>query len=360
MKRLSQQHFLDLLEGKREGAVDYLIWGVLRLLAVVYAFVLRLRALAYRLGLLRSYRLPVPVISVGNLALGGTGKTPMVAWLARYLMRRGKRVAVLSRGYGGSANGAVRIVSDGEKVYLTPEESGDEPYLLAKKIPGLIVVIGADRHQAALAALDLKPDVFILDDGFQHLRLRRDLNIILLDAARPFGNGATLPAGMLREAPAAARRADLVIYTRSKEGEAVPDLFPQKPCCRSEHRLCGLVPLSGGEPQGLPALQPEQRMMAFSGIANPEAFFSALESEGTRLITTLAFPDHTPYQDEEVAAICRLRDASRSNVLLTTEKDAVKLGPVADRLGACFAVTLELEFADPAPLEACLEKLLGS
>jgi tetraacyldisaccharide 4'-kinase len=360
MKKLTQQHILDLLDGKREGMADYLLWGFLRVLAVAYALVLRARALLYRLGLLRSYRLPVPVISVGNITLGGTGKTPMVAWIARYLSHRGKRVAVLSRGYGGSANGAVRVVSDGETVFLSPEESGDEPYLLAKKIPGLIVVIGADRHQAALAAMALKPDVFILDDGFQHLRLQRDLNIVLLDATRPFGNGATLPAGMLREAPAAVRRADLVVYTRSTPGDPIPDLFPDMPCCRSEHRLSGLVPLTGGETQGLPALQPEQRTMAFSGIANPEAFFKALESEGARLITTLAFPDHTPYQDEEVAAICRLRDVSRSSVLLTTEKDAVKLMPVAERLGACFAVTLELEFADSAPLEACLDKLLES
>lgn len=358
MKEFSQQYFLDLLDGKRPRLRDRVLWGVLRVVAVVYAFVLRLRALAYRFGILRSFRLPVPVISVGNITMGGTGKTPMVAWIAKYLITRGKRVAVLSRGYGGSAKGAVRIVSDGSTVFLSPEEAGDEPYLLARKIPGLIVVIGADRHQAAQAVLnDLKPDVFILDDGFQHLRLRRDLNILLLDAGNPFGNGATLPAGLLREAPSAAHRADIVVYTRSGEDHRA-DHVPGKPCCRTQHRLCGLVPLSGGEPQDFASLQQKQRMMAFSGIANPEAFFNALEAEGAKLITTLTFPDHTPYEDEELAAICRLRDASRSAVLLTTEKDAVKLAAVAGKLGSCYAVTLELEFRDSAPLEGCLQKLL--
>jgi tetraacyldisaccharide 4'-kinase len=356
---LPEQYFRELVTGKRAGLRDRLLLAVLKVLAVGYALILRARASAYRLGIFASRRLPVPVISVGNITLGGTGKTPMVVWLARYLMKRGKRVAVLSRGYGGSVKGEIRIVSDGSTVLLSPEEAGDEPYLLAKKIPGLMVVIGADRHQAGLLAMkELQPDLFILDDGFQHLRLERDLNILLLDAGRPFSNGATLPAGFLREAPAAGLRADLAVYTRSREGESVPDLFPDKPSCRTKHRLCGLVPLDWGEPLGFSSLKPEDRVMAFSGIADPEAFFNGLEAEGVRLVTTISFPDHTPYGEAELAAICRLRDSSRSTVLLTTEKDAVKLAPFAERLGRCFAVSLELEFGDPAPIEKCLERML--
>ena len=356
MSGLSERYFRDLVDGRRDGLPDRLLLSLLKMLAVLYALVLRARAACYRTGLLASHRLPVPVISVGNITLGGTGKTPTVVLLARYLMQRGRRVAVLSRGYGGSANGEIRIVSDGKTVLLSPAEAGDEPYLLARKVPGLMVVIGADRHRAGLLALkELKPDLFILDDGFQHLRLRRDLDILLLDAAKPFANGRTLPAGFLREHPSACRRADLVLYTRCAGPR--PDLFPQLPGVWTSHTLCGLVPLGGGERVGFEALQ-GARVAAFSGIANPAAFFDLLESSGVRLTATVSFPDHARYGEEEIAAICRLKDASRSTVLITTEKDAVKLDAHAARLGPCFAALLELECAESGVLDASLEKLL--
>jgi tetraacyldisaccharide 4'-kinase len=357
--KFSEKYLRELVAGKRERLRDKLLWWLLRLAASLYALVLRLRAAGYRIGIIPSYRMPVPVISVGNVTLGGTGKTPMVAWLARYFIERGRKVAVISRGYGGSAEGTVRIVSDGRTIFLSPEEAGDEPVLLARKIPGLMVVIGSDRRKAAeLALAELKPDLFILDDGFQHLRLRRDLNILLLDAGNPFSNGKTLPAGFLREAPGAAKRADLVVYTRTKKGERLPDLVPGKPFCTTSHRLAELAPLAGGEPRGFDSIQPKDTVMAFSGIADPASFFDAVEAEGVKLRTTLAFPDHTPYGEEELKAILRLRDASRSNILLTTEKDGVKLLPVADKVGHCFAVTLELEFEDAAPLQRCLERFV--
>ena len=354
-----ERYFKELVGGKRRGVADLALLALLRLASRPYALVLRMRAFGYRVGLLSSHRLPCPVISVGNIALGGTGKTPMVAWIAAYLMRRGRRVAVLSRGYGGTAEGETRIVSDGASLLLSPEEAGDEPCLLAGMLPGLIVVIGADRYRAGLHALDrLKPDLFILDDGFQHLKLRRDLNILLLDARKPFAGGVTLPGGMLRESPAAAGRADLVVFTRSPEGTARPDLFPDKSSCWTNHRFSGIVPLAGG-PLGDFARIKEGRVMAFSGIADPEAFFSGLEGVGVRPVTTLSFPDHTPYGEAEIAAILRLKVASRSTILVTTQKDAVKLVPFADRLAGCFAVVLELAADDARPLEDALEKILG-
>jgi tetraacyldisaccharide 4'-kinase len=354
---LSEQHFRDLVAGKRERPGDRLLWALLCCAAVIYGNLLRLRALLYRLGLLPSRSLPVPVISVGNITLGGTGKTPMVSWIARFLMERGKRVAVLSRGYGGSSKGAVRIVSDGSKILLSPEEAGDEPYLLAKSVPGLMVVIGADRYQAGLLALnELKPDLFILDDGFQHLRLKRDLNILLLDASRPFANGRTLPAGFLRERPSACGRSDLVIYTRCSD-ELRPDPFPGKPTLWSRHTLLGMAPTEGGEMRGFDGLE-SARITAFSGIADPSAFFDMLEGCGLRLTATLSFPDHTGYGEEEVAALCRLKEASRSTLLITTEKDAVKLAPHAARLAPTSAAVLGIAFEESEHLEAALEKLL--
>lgn len=351
------RYFEDLVAGKRRGTGDRALLALLRLTSRPYGLLLALRAHGYRLGLLPSKRLPRPVISVGNVTLGGTGKTPMTALLAADLIGRGLRVAVLSRGYGGEARGGLRIVSDGKSLLTPPEESGDEPYLLARKVPGLMVVIGADRYRAGLLALkELNPDIFILDDGYQHLRLQRDLNLLLLDAARPFANGFTLPAGFLRERPSACARADLIVYTRcAHSGE--PDLFPDKPSVWTNHALSGLAPLEGGERLALESLR-GARVTAFSGIADPAAFFDLLEASGVRLTATLAFPDHTRYGEDEVAAICRLQVASRSTLLVTTEKDAVKLAPHAGRLVPCFAALLEIGGADLSPLDAALEKLL--
>jgi tetraacyldisaccharide 4'-kinase len=273
-------------------------------------------------------------------------------------MRRGKTVAVLSRGYGGSAAGALRVVSDGKELLLPPEEAGDEPCLLAARLPGLQVVIGADRYRAGLYALErLKPDLVIMDDGFQHLRLKRDLNILLLDAGNPLAGGWTIPAGMLREPPAAAHRADLVIYTRCSEAGA-PDLFPDRPSCWTKHQFSGIVPLADGDLLSL-EIPAGERVMAFAGIADPEAFYSGLERAGVPLVTTLSFADHAPYGEEELAAIMRLKSAARASVLLTTQKDAVKLARHAAELSGCYAVVLELAFEDTAPLEAALERVLA-
>lgn len=353
-----EQYFRELVDGKREKLQDRLLLGCLKFLSLFYSLVLRLRAFAYGAGLLRSRRLPRPVISVGNLTVGGTGKTPMVAWLARYLLEKGRRVVVLSRGYGGSAHGDVRMVSDGERILLSPNEAGDEPVLLAKTVPGLAVVIGADRYRAGEYALEtLKPDIFILDDGYQHIRLQRDLNVLLVDSRRPFGNGFTFPAGLLREPVVAAGRADIVIATRSQDGVGLTNPVPGKPFLTAAHTLEGIIPLEGG------ALAPFSRLkgvrvMAFSGIADPGCFFDDLERAGVPLVTTLAFPDHSTYGDEELAAICRLRDTSQSAILITTGKDAVKLAQFKDRLGPCVVASLRMCFADARPLEQALEKLL--
>ena len=353
-----EQYFHELVDGKREGLQDRLLLGGLKFLSLFYSLVLRLRAFAYGVGLLPSHRLPRPVISVGNLMVGGTGKTPMVSWLASYLIGKGKRVVVLSRGYGGSSRGEIRLVSDGETCVLSPEEAGDEPVLLAKTVPGLVVVIGADRYRAGMYALEtLKPDIFILDDGFQHIRLQRDLNILLTDSRRPFGNGFTLPAGLLREPVSAAGRADVVIATRTTSGMSIENPVPGKPFAMAAHTLVGMMPLEGGTLAPLSRLK-GVRVMAFSGIADPGSFFDALEREGVPLVATLAFPDHSTYGDVELAAICRLRDSSNIAILITTGKDAVKLSQHKDRLGPCVVASLRMTFADAQPLEHALEKLL--
>ena len=352
-----EHYFRSLIAGERQGVLDRMLRGVLVVLSIPYGAVVRARALAYGLGVLRTHRLDRPVISVGNLTVGGTGKTPTVALLARLLMARGKRVAVLSRGYGGSLEGETRIVSDGITVMLGAVEAGDEPVLLAGLVPGLMVVIGADRYRAGLMAQQrLNPDVFILDDGFQHLRLHRDLNILLMDCRNPLGGGRTLPAGWLREPLSALERADLVIYTRCHGGET-PQFHGTLPHCRSSHRLTGVERLCDGAVLPMDSLV-GKKVVAFAGIADPESFFTALRQEGLGLAAALPFPDHCRYGAEELAMILATRAATPDAVVVTTGKDAVKLGTFGESLGELYAAVLEMQLDDPAPLERTLDKIL--
>lgn len=351
-----ERYFRELWDGKRQGTADRLFLCFLAILSGPYALLLRLRAIAYGAGLLRSYRLPRPVIAVGNLTVGGTGKTPAVAMLAKYFIARGKRVAVLSRGYGGTLSGKGGIVSDGATILLTPEEAGDEPWLLASTVAGLAVVVGADRYRAGLLAMErLAPDIFILDDGFQHLRLKRDLDILLLDSGRPFGNGRALPAGPLREPRPAAQRADLIIYTRCSDGAEVAH-FPEKPACRAFHHLVGVTPLAGDDLLPFARLK-GMRGVAFAGIADPGPFFRDLEEEGLTLAATVPFPDHCRYGEDEVAEILGAAASCGADYLITTEKDGVKLGPYHGRLPNLYTAPLEMWVADPGPLLALLEKI---
>ena len=328
-------------------------------LALLYGLFQCLRAGLYQSGTLSSKRLPRPVISVGNIAVGGTGKTPVTAYIARLLLGQGLRVAVLSRGYGGSREGQTTVVADGKSLLLSADECGDEPFLLASTIPGLMVVIGPDRHTAGLLALDsLNPDVFLLDDGFQHLRLQRDLNILLVDYKHPFGNGWTLPAGLLREPPSAARRADLVIQTRCPAGAEVAELVPGRPHCSARHLLGDAIPLVGGEVLRLEALR-GKKLLAFAGIAEPEGFFAGLRALGLNLVATLNFPDHAVYDAVALAEIADRLRTSGANLAVTTEKDGVKLRTLSpDVAEKTVLACLELSFDDPTPLTSMLRNLL--
>lgn len=352
-----EHYFRALVEGKRRDLGSLLLFPILVILSIPYGLILRLRALAYEKGLLATHRLAKPAISVGNITVGGTGKTPIVALLARYCLSRGKRVVMLSRGYGGSLHGETRMVSDGRGIFLTSDEAGDEPYMLAKKIPGLMVVIGPDRYKAGLFAQEhLNPDIFILDDGFQHLRLHRDVNILLLDHAQPFGNGHVLPAGLLRESRSAANRADMIIYTRCGKGEP-DDHFPQIRFCRATHNLADALLLPGGATEPLTKLA-SLRGVAFAGIADPVAFFAMLDEAGLDISMKISFPDHCRYSDKEITKILSAKEFTGADYLITTEKDAVKLSPYLHELGRAYAAVLEVNIQDMQKLVDIVEKLL--
>lgn len=359
MKSTYSTYWRELANGKRTATVDQILILLLAPIGLAYSLIQKLRATLYRKGILKTLRLPRPVISIGNITVGGTGKTPVTVYIARLLLEQGYRVAVLSRGYGGSLEGQTVVVSDGATVMLGPRECGDEPYLMASTVPGLMVVIGADRYTAGqLAMQQLVPDIFLLDDGFQHLRLQRDLNILLLDSSRPFGNGWTMPAGLLREAADAARRADMIILTRCPEGATVTRLVSGKPAFAASHRLINALPLTGGHPVPLAELQ-GSGFLAFAGIAQPEFFFSALRDKGINVVGTLPFPDHADYGQ---AALDSIRDALRSSgaeYAITTEKDGVKLKQLPMEVAAVtYLARLEIVIEEPAGLQALIRNLL--
>ena len=295
---------------------------------------------------------------MGNITVGGTGKTPVTAFIARFLIGRGVRVAVLSRGYGGSMEGQTAIVSDGRTIRLDAGQCGDEPYLLAATVPGLMVVMGADRHSAGMLAMEqLSPDIFLLDDGFQHLRLRRDLDILLVDCARPFGNGWTLPAGVLREPKSAAERAGLVMYTRCPQGYSPPPLWG-KPTCAARHRLGDAVPLAGGKAVSFHSLR-GRKILAFAGIGEPEPFFGELRALGLDVVRTVPLPDHAAYTPSQLAGLTAAFRACGADCAVTTEKDGVKLRGLAPEFGdRVMLARLELLMDDPTILTDLLSNLL--
>ncbi len=359
MKSSFPSYWRDLACGTRTTTVGRLLILLLAPFSLVYSFIQRLRAAMYRTGMLKTGRLPRPVVSIGNITVGGTGKTPVTAYIARLLLEQGYKVAVLSRGYGGSLEGQIAIVSDGATLLLGPRECGDEPYLLASTVPGLMVVIGTDRYAAGQMAMQqLSPDVFLLDDGFQHLRLWRDLNILLLDSARPFGNGWTLPAGLLRESAQAAARADLVILTRCPKGTTLAPRSTGIPCCTSHHQLIDLLPLSGGPHVQFSSLA-NNNVLAFAGIADPISFFDELRCRGLNLVHTIRLPDHTSYTESDLSAIKEAMEKYGADMAVTTEKDGVKLQdlPLEFRQRIMLA-RLELIIMEPAPLKEHLCNLL--
>jgi tetraacyldisaccharide 4'-kinase len=359
MKASFATYWRSLASGTRYGLFDRLLITILTPLALLYTLIQHLRAVLYRIGILASKRLPCPVISIGNITIGGVGKTPVTAYIARMLLAQGLKVAILSRGYGGSMEGQTAIISDGNTVFRSAEECGDEPFLLATTVPGVMVIIGSDRYAAGLLALErLAPDIFLLDDGYQHLRLHRDLNILLLDYSHPFGNGCTLPAGLLREAKSACVRADLVIQTRCPQAGTPTAPLSGAPSCNARHDLADVIPLSGGEPLSLDSLC-GRNVIAFAGIAEPQSFFDGLRQHNVNVLASISLPDHAVYDNDQIRAIAEKLRTSGADYAITTEKDGVKLKHLPEELAEkTLLARLKLTIDDPAPLKALLLNLL--
>ena len=296
----------------------------------------------------RQKALPATVVSVGNLVAGGTGKTPLVLWLADHLQEIGRRPAILSRGYGRSSRQTSAVPATGE-LDQQAVFYGDEPVLMARKVEPVPVWVGRNRFYAGQAAINSAgADILLLDDGFQHLALKRDLDLVLLDAHNPFGNGSLLPFGPLREPIAHLERADAIVLTRADDPVRVSATFemlrkrlPHKSIFSCRHRIAGFhagwrhPPISTGVLKG-------RSCAAFAGIAGPDSFFRSVREFGIDLRLTIPFPDHHAYTSDDLIGVALAASGKGAEVLITTEKDYVRL-PALFRQAVLYA-GLQLDF----------------
>ncbi|MFC1858621.1 tetraacyldisaccharide 4'-kinase [Thermodesulfobacteriota bacterium] len=325
-------------------------------ISLVYGGAVKLRGNCYHRGIYRLRQLPCVVLSIGNITVGGTGKTPTAMYVARLLQRLKLKPAVISRGYRGSAEKDLGIVSTGKKVLMTPETAGDEPFMMATNLSGIPVVVGQNRYDAgALAIREFDPDVLVLDDAFQHQKLHRDIDIVLLDYLKPFGNHHLLPRGPLREPISSMLRGDAFIRTRfsrrhgenGMEYQKTFERFSQgKPVFKSSH-----VPRIFKETHG--KLSPYRfdfsnmrDAYAFSGIARNSDFRDTLTDLGCHLKGFSEFPDHHAYQKKDLEKILISAQKTTAECIITTEKDFTRIPKHMEWPTDLFVIGIEVDFGD--------------
>ncbi|MDY6880076.1 MAG: tetraacyldisaccharide 4'-kinase [Thermodesulfobacteriota bacterium] len=300
--------------------------------SILYGGGVKFRLWAYKQRLFQRKSLPGFVVSIGNITTGGTGKTPAVVTVAQWAKDEGFRVAVLSRGYGGRNREGVLEVSDGVVLKSTAVEAGDEPSFLAEKLRGIPVIIAKKRFRAGQYAHErFGSDFFVLDDGFQHLELERDLDLLLMDASNPLGNQHLLPWGPLREPMEQVRRANAFILSRFKSDDKSCRIhdwlqreFPKVPLFCADHQPEKLV-IPAQNKDYAPDFLRGKEILAFAGIANPIAFQKTLEGLGARVVSFTAFRDHHPFQPHDIEGLIHRQRACGAQYLVTTEKDWMRI-----------------------------------
>jgi tetraacyldisaccharide 4'-kinase len=347
-----ESYLLDVIEGRRTGRKESLLKGLLQSLSWIFTVIVQMRLWLYRHRIIRPSTLGCQVISVGNLTVGGTGKTPVVEVFARSLQQQGRKVAILSRGYKskelpflqkmtqrittGKIETPPRVVSDSKRLLLDSHTAGDEPYMLASNLHDVAVVVDKDRVKAGKYAIrELGCDTLILDDGFQYLKLGHRLDIALVDRTNPFGGGHLLPRGLLREPMRNIRRAGFIFITKCSE-EGAPELKdqlrklnPHAEISECRHTAKYLKDVYGDKTYGLDKLK-GMKIAAISGIAVPESFEKALEELGAEIVYTRRFTDHHRFSQQEIINTINWSIKRGAEAIMTTEKDAVRF-PFVDR-----------------------------
>lgn len=340
MRKIKQK--IETIVNSEEKSGFFSFGSFLFGLSILYGGVVTLREIFYKKGIFRSKQLPCKVISVGNLTAGGTGKTPMTIYVAELLTHLGFKVAVVSRGYRGRAEKAGGVVSDGQTIFMSPDMAGDEPFMMAETLKDIPVIVGQNRYDAGMLAVkEFKPDVIVLDDAFQHLKLARDINLVLLDSRHPFGNTHLLPRGPLREPLSALLRGHGFILTRS-DIERSNDRFSRltahlplpQPVFKSFH-VPYIYKMIEGENRVFPknpgsalyddTLLKGRNAFAFSGIARNHEFQDTIGSFGAEVASSAEFPDHHRYSDDDFHAVFRSAKEVNAEFLATTEKDYARI-----------------------------------
>ncbi len=323
---------LDIFSGSaKESLLRKIIFFPLGILSFFYGWAVSLRVCLYRMGFFPIRSLASKVVSVGNITLGGTGKTPFVILIAEMLRKKGLRVAILSRGYKGKFRGPFQVVSDGEKIFMEALEAGDEPFLISTKLSGIPVIVGKERWRSGQYAIDhFETEILILDDGFQHLSLKRDINLLLIDSSSPFDNGNLFPRGRLREPLRHLGRADAIILTKANQYDNFKILKHNLSKISKEIPIFHVKYLPNeiharGKGVSFPPKYLEgKKVLAFSGIARPGSFQQTLLDLNARIAEFIAFPDHHPYSPEDLEMLSQKGRNLGVEALLTTEKDLVR------------------------------------
>jgi tetraacyldisaccharide 4'-kinase len=358
---------LSVISGERKGNGPAILRVILAALAYVYTAGLEIFLLPYRLGIRKQYRLPCPVISIGNLTVGGTGKTSMTMILCKTLASHGLKACVLNRGYRGTNEHGAVVVSNEKGLEASAEASGDEAFMLANMLPGTPILVGKDRRRTGQMAIDrFHPDIIILDDGMQFYQLYRDLDVVLIDAMRPFDNGWTFPRGLLREPPSHLSRAGCVVVTNADKVSCeeieclnvkVKNLAPKAEVfqARYEAECVRALDRSMVNPANWLA---GRKVGSFCALGNPQGFEQQLERAGAALVHTTRFSDHHSPTMGEMNKSIEGALAAGAEAMVVTEKDAVKLPPLARPL-PFFVLEASLQVDRPEAFIALILKAVS-
>jgi tetraacyldisaccharide 4'-kinase len=296
--------------------------------ALLFSSILKIRRFCYQAKIFKSYISQSKIISIGNLTVGGTGKTPFTIFLAKYLQLRGDSVAVSHRGYKGKFEREIKLISDENSIFDCALNAGDEPFLLANNLHRIPVIVGKNRKEAIqYLKKEFSPDYIILDDSFQHLKVKHNLDFLLFNAANPIGNGFVIPSGMLRESISAIKFADIVVFSNCSENFKIPKEMSkfQKPIFQTEYQIINFVNYQNNKVHDVNYFR-EKKVFLVSGIGNPNSFESSIKGAGISFSHHYKFPDHHKFvYEKDILPIVRKAEKEKIDAILTTEKDFIKL-----------------------------------